>query len=717
MKQNVERPIDTERDDRLLRQDFVSRLLGALIEPEGRATGIVLGLTGPAGSGKSSILNMVAERAEVNYPATTVVTFNPWLANRRNGLIHAFLAEVTAALEAGPKKPRRGQAEKSRSLAQSFFKYGKRVAPADDNIWFCDGGAAAAGIDRLRQSLTGGDTCRRMRDELSVALNETGTEVLVLIDEIDRLDDREIMLSTQLVRSVADFERFSYLLAYDIDRVGPALGNGDRERGRAYLEKIVQLAVPLPPVLPRQIRRILETRFRELVEEFDEHEQRLSQLLGILVPFVLGTVRDAKRTLAGFELLYRLLHFEVDEVDLLGWAAIQAKYPDVEQVLRRRQEQIIGSGSRLFGEALLDRMLTGQRPAAVDVVLKSEPGAAEELWLEEGGEQLAWGPAARPLHRLLEFLFKSSGEQRKDLAIALRAPLPFAKTLAFGTLVSVGDMRDAAPHPRYDDVMRQIGDQDGAAIARALQEADRSGNLAEYLVALQGCGHRAHPKLTENIWPLDDIWSAFSDFAEPVPALTDPPRDAPNRMLAKFISGPYLHRLGPFRRFLKPNPDILREWIGNGRFSLAGHLLEVQMKLELVKRDEPAPVAPFLAAKEVAPLCNELASACSTALQAGTLLQSIADLACLRAILAGAPDAWDDDCRKKMGDTLVQPEMLDRFVWYCFGEAEPDAAATGAAALVPDRKALRARVVERLKVTESLPDQIRRAYQIAESKL
>jgi hypothetical protein len=126
---------------------------------------------------------------------------------------------------------------------------------------------------------------------------------------------------------------------------------------------------------------------------------------------------------------------------------------------------------------------------------------------------------------------------------------------------------------------------------------------------------------------------------------------------------------------------------------------------------------PFLAAKEVAPLCRELASACDKALQAGTLLQSIADLACLRAILAGAPDAWDDDCRAKMGETLAQPEMLDRFIWYCFGEAEPDVAAAGAADLLPDRAALHARVVERLKETDALPDQIHRAYQIAESKL
>jgi hypothetical protein len=317
----------------------------------------------------------------------------------------------------------------------------------------------------------------------------------------------------------------------------------------------------------------------------------------------------------------------------------------------------------------------------------------------------------------MEFLFKSPGDQHTDSTIAIRAPVPLAKTLAFGTLVYAGDTGDTAPHPHYSDVIREIGDQDAAVLTRALQQADRSGNLAEYLVALQGCGHRVHPRLTEDVWPLDDIWSAFSDFAEPVPALADPPRDGPNRMLAKFISGPYLHRLGAFRRFLKPNLDILREWIAHGRFALAGHLLEVQMKLELEQHDEPAPVTPFLAPKDVAPLCKELARACGAALHAGTLLESIADLACLRAILRGAPDAWDDDCRQKMGETLAQPELLDRFTWYCFGEVDPDVADLKASVLVADRDALRACVVERLKEADSLPQQIRRAYQIAETKL
>ena len=716
MNQNLERPIETERDDRLLRRDFVVRLLGALIEPEGRATGVVLGLAGPSGSGKSSILNMVAEAAAAQNPRAVVFTFNPWLVNSRSGLIHAFFAEVTAALETSANRPGCTRAEELKRLAQTIFKYGKRVAPAD-NIWQCDGGAAASGLDMLRQSLPGGDPLRNMRTQICRELDESGIDVVVLIDEMDRLDDAEISVVAQLVRAVADFEHFSYLLAYDDNRVARALGRGDIERGRAYLEKLVQLQVALPQILPRQIRRVVDVRFRELVDDPDDHRQRLSQFLGIIAPGILGTVRDAKRTLSGFEVLHRLLRFEVDEVDLLGWATILAKYPDVEQALRRRQDQIIGPGNQLFGEALLDRMLTGYRPIAVDVALRSDPGAPEELWLEEGGERLASGPGARPLQRLVEFLFKTPGEHRKDPLNAISAAVPLAKTLALGTLINVREAGETAPHPRYVEVIREIGDGDAATLTGALREADRRGNLAEYLVAMHGCGHRVHPRLTEDIWPLDDIWSAFSDFAEPVPALADRARERSNRLLAKFISGPYLHRLGEFRRFLRPNPDILREWIANGRFALAGHLLEVQMKLELDARDEPAPITSFLAQRDIAPLCSELASACSTALNTGALLESIADMACLRAILRGAPDSWDDDRRQKIQETLAQPERLDRFIWYCFGETEPDAAAGQAAALVADRKALRAAVAARLKEASEMPEQIRKAHQIAEGKL
>src|SRR5439155_20604615 len=116
---------------------------------------------------------------------------------------------------------------------------------------------------------------------------------------------------------------------------------------------------------------------------------------------------------------HRRLRLEVDEVDLLGWAAIAAKYPEIEQTLHHRQEQLIGLAGQLFGEALLDGMLTAHRPVAIDVTVRSPAGAAEELWLEQSGERLVSGSAVRPLQRLIEFLFKTPGESRKDRGIAI----------------------------------------------------------------------------------------------------------------------------------------------------------------------------------------------------------------------------------------------------------------------------------------------------------
>jgi hypothetical protein len=301
--------------------------------------------------------------------------------------------------------------------------------------------------------------------------------------------------------------------------------------------------------------------------------------------------------------------------------------------------------------------------------------------------------------------------------ISISATVPLAKALAFGNLIRADEAGDSAPHPRYVDMIAELGEQDAAALTRALRAADENGNLVEFLVALLGCGHRVHPRLAEGVWPLDGIWSAFSDFAERVPALTEPPREQANRRLAKFISGPYLLRLGAFQRFLKPNLDIMREWIAAGRFALAGHLLELQMAVQWNLREQTPPITPFLARNEAALVCKELAAACRAALHEDTLIDSIADLACLRAVARGAPEAWDDECRCRMDEALAQAERLDRFIWYCFGEAEPEAGRVAATALVAGRSALRAAVIKRLNDTAPMPEPIRRSYQIAETKL
>jgi predicted KAP-like P-loop ATPase len=90
-----ERPIEEKADDFLNRSDFVDRLSKSLVARNGQSTGIVIGLTGSWGSGKSSILNLLREHLRHQYPdAILIVNFDPWLISGRDDLITQFLAQV-----------------------------------------------------------------------------------------------------------------------------------------------------------------------------------------------------------------------------------------------------------------------------------------------------------------------------------------------------------------------------------------------------------------------------------------------------------------------------------------------------------------------------------------------------------------------------------------------------------------------------------------------
>src|ERR1019366_4646025 len=91
----------------------------------GRSRGVVIGITGPWGSGKSSILNLLRERLKADNPQTVVVSFDPWLISGRNDLISAFINELLATIKSDRKV-----AGKLKSVTATFAKYGRLLEPA-----------------------------------------------------------------------------------------------------------------------------------------------------------------------------------------------------------------------------------------------------------------------------------------------------------------------------------------------------------------------------------------------------------------------------------------------------------------------------------------------------------------------------------------------------------------------------------------------------------
>lgn len=74
--------------------------------------------------------------------------------------------------------------------------------------------------------------------------------VVVLMDDIDRLEKAEIQTIFRLVKLTGDFAYTTYVLAFDDERVAESLGErygkGDADAGHDFLEKIIQVPLRLP---------------------------------------------------------------------------------------------------------------------------------------------------------------------------------------------------------------------------------------------------------------------------------------------------------------------------------------------------------------------------------------------------------------------------------------------------------------------------------------
>src|SRR3954447_20303879 len=93
-RRSADRPIVAEAEDLLGRGGFARMLAAEALAPA-REEGFVIGLTGPWGSGKTSVLKLVEQALGED---AVMVSFNPWLFSKGDELVVRFLAELAVSL-------------------------------------------------------------------------------------------------------------------------------------------------------------------------------------------------------------------------------------------------------------------------------------------------------------------------------------------------------------------------------------------------------------------------------------------------------------------------------------------------------------------------------------------------------------------------------------------------------------------------------------------
>lgn len=432
-----DRPITTKDDDDLERGVFVRHLCDALIDRTSiKATGVVVGITGPWGSGKSSILNLLAEQIKDRYSGQAIIVrFDPWLISGRDNLIRQFIEEIQSSIKCQPDL-----AKILENFSDVLVEYGTYIGPLVELKYAGFMALFKVGA-AVKKRLKNPKSLHSLREKLADSLKEAGIPIIVMIDEIDRVEDEEVKTIAQLVRAIADFPSISYVLAYDPARVIEALGTTDglndleaKRRGSAYLEKIVQHAFPLPVSMPEEITELVLAQLSNISQACGypknwRQDPQFTGLLEILIPGLISTPRDVRRWTGHAQVIAEAFTDEVDWCDLLGFAALLAKAPGTIAKLRTNPE-ILGHYVSTIGYAEMVAETRIEKPSRTErLVPKGENSPALTNLLES----------------LFPYLMEDRGslDQQHPNRIANRRPL--LTVLRFGLLpgtVSRSDIQE-----------------------------------------------------------------------------------------------------------------------------------------------------------------------------------------------------------------------------------------------------------------------------------
>ena len=320
-----------ETDDTLGHAPF-ARNLARNIARFSPSDGMVLGLYGAWGSGKSTVLNFVEFflRDSPEESRTAIIRFNPWWFSGQEDLTHVFFDELLAGLReltAGKKNLR----EKFERLQKRVDKFANITAELE--IPYASRTAKA--WKTLRQT-----TLLKRKEEIESALKGLSSRILVIIDDIDRLTENEIRQMFRLIKAVANFRNVIYLVAFDRRVVAAALKQ-QQMSGEDYLAKIIQIPFELPLPDRFALRTMFGNRLNELLaltpdELFNSED--MADLYAEGIEHFIETPRDILRLTSSLALTYPAVRSEVNAVDFIVIEAIRIFSPSVYDLVRRNPD-------------------------------------------------------------------------------------------------------------------------------------------------------------------------------------------------------------------------------------------------------------------------------------------------------------------------------------------------------------------------------------------
>lgn len=367
----LDAPLSESGTDSLNREKVVEQICQRIKNTANKDASFAIGITSEWGNGKTSFLNLIKRNLKRNLDhdkkQRVIIDYNPWLNSDRKSATLSFFDEMSSALRAYDS-----------SLSNDILKYAKMLIESSAGKY--------ANLLNACLSLDGIPTLRERFEEINDAIKRTKLQIVVFIDDLDRLYDSEILEVLRLIRNSANFSNTIFIVAYDRNYLVAALKKVNEYHPYAYLEKIFQLELPLPQFERNIVEKLLFHKLSPYL--LDEEISELEGMLSISVKkdiFTqryfnidgIKTIRDLTRLVDSFLISYNSLKGDIILSDLLNVELLRIKYPGVYALLADNKDKFLdSSGKRSYF------VLTKHKPSATEKVDQDSFKTELEIYLK-----------------------------------------------------------------------------------------------------------------------------------------------------------------------------------------------------------------------------------------------------------------------------------------------------------------------------------------------
>lgn len=315
------------QEDRLGYASFARRISKVIINLAA-PNGYVIGLHGQWGSGKSTVLNFILaylhkHNVENEDNQIIHIDFRPWIVSGHHDLIAAFFKVLSENL--GPKDSRwtrfwkrtfRYVHNTTDSLVDAAATVALTIDPSGGVASGFAGSLTKKSVSTAIDRFLSDPSLQKAYEDLKEQLDLRGKRFLVTIDDIDRLEDKDVRSIMQMVKSIGRLPNVVYLLAYDREIVWQALDQNVERAGPRFAEKIVQQEIELPKPTKNALLKILDQNISFLPGSSSD-SSRWQYILRDGIHRWIRFPRDVVRLSNAVRFSWPALEGEIDARDLL----------------------------------------------------------------------------------------------------------------------------------------------------------------------------------------------------------------------------------------------------------------------------------------------------------------------------------------------------------------------------------------------------------------